>query len=238
MGGFRTGLFAAVAATVSLAAPAGAAVVYQDSTVPAIGTQPPIVGGSQNGLQDWQGNLGMDFKVNSSILVTALGAFDNADTSNLAGVGGNGVQVAIFNVNTGLQVGPTATFTPSGIYFPSGADAFQKVPSFILTPGNYSIVSLNDKNYNQGYFGPPNIYQTTNNLGGAITFIGPSRYDGGGTLDFPGTIDGPPVNRYDAGTFMASAVPEPNTWAMMILGFLGIGFVAYRRKSSAVFRIA
>jgi hypothetical protein len=30
-----------------------------------------------------------------------------------------------------------------------------------------------------------------------------------------------------------SAVPEPSTWAMMILGFFGVGFMAYRRKSSA-----
>jgi hypothetical protein len=28
-----------------------------------------------------------------------------------------------------------------------------------------------------------------------------------------------------------SAVPEPSTWAMLILGFAGIGFMAYRRKS-------
>src|SRR6185312_2749598 len=29
-----------------------------------------------------------------------------------------------------------------------------------------------------------------------------------------------------------SAVPEPATWAMMILGFLGVGFMAYRRKQN------
>jgi hypothetical protein len=29
----------------------------------------------------------------------------------------------------------------------------------------------------------------------------------------------------------SSAVPEPSTWAMMILGFAGVGFMAYRRKS-------
>ena len=29
-----------------------------------------------------------------------------------------------------------------------------------------------------------------------------------------------------------SAVPEPSTWAMMILGFAGVGFVAYRRKAN------
>jgi hypothetical protein len=29
-------------------------------------------------------------------------------------------------------------------------------------------------------------------------------------------------------------VPEPSTWAMMILGFAGVGFMAYRRKQSGV----
>ena len=29
-----------------------------------------------------------------------------------------------------------------------------------------------------------------------------------------------------------SAVPEPSTWAMIILGFAGIGFLAYRRKQN------
>jgi hypothetical protein len=34
------------------------------------------------------------------------------------------------------------------------------------------------------------------------------------------------------------AVPEPSTWAMMILGFAGIGFMAYRRKQNGTaFRI-
>jgi hypothetical protein len=28
-----------------------------------------------------------------------------------------------------------------------------------------------------------------------------------------------------------SAVPEPSTWAMLLLGFAGVGFVGYRRKS-------
>ena len=30
-----------------------------------------------------------------------------------------------------------------------------------------------------------------------------------------------------------SAVPEPSTWAMLLLGFAGLGFMAYRRKSKA-----
>jgi hypothetical protein len=28
-----------------------------------------------------------------------------------------------------------------------------------------------------------------------------------------------------------ASVPEPSTWAMMILGFAGVGFLAYRRRN-------
>jgi hypothetical protein len=33
-------------------------------------------------------------------------------------------------------------------------------------------------------------------------------------------------------------IPEPSTWAMMILGFFGVGLMAYRRKASPGLRIA
>jgi PEP-CTERM motif len=39
-------------------------------------------------------------------------------------------------------------------------------------------------------------------------------------------------------TPITTAVPEPSTWAMMILGFLGIGFMGYRRKSQMSLRLA
>ena len=40
------------------------------------------------------------------------------------------------------------------------------------------------------------------------------------------------------GSGAAPAVPESSTWAMMILGFAGVGFMAYRRKSKPSFRFA
>jgi choice-of-anchor C domain-containing protein len=61
------------------------------------------------------------------------------------------------------------------------------------------------------------------------------------TLAFTSTGD--PVTlsfaSQDAGAFgaviggvtISSAVPEPSTWAMMILGFAGVGFMAFRRKN-------
>ncbi len=34
-----------------------------------------------------------------------------------------------------------------------------------------------------------------------------------------------------SGTFQVAAVPEPSTWALMLLGFAGLGVMAYRRRS-------
>jgi len=33
------------------------------------------------------------------------------------------------------------------------------------------------------------------------------------------------------------SIPEPSTWAMMLLGFFGVGFLAYRRKSQMSLRL-
>ena len=32
---------------------------------------------------------------------------------------------------------------------------------------------------------------------------------------------------------LSSTIPEPSTWAMLILGFAGVGYMAYRRRSPA-----
>ncbi len=50
------------------------------------------------------------------------------------------------------------------------------------------------------------------------------------------------ADAFEAANFnVVAAVPEPSTWAMMILGFAGVGFMAYRRKNpakAASFRLA
>ena len=38
---------------------------------------------------------------------------------------------------------------------------------------------------------------------------------------------------YDYTPAAVSAVPEPSTWAMMILGFAGVGYMAYRRRNQS-----
>jgi hypothetical protein len=57
----------------------------------------------------------------------------------------------------------------------------------------------------------------------------------GGTIDtFTGLTN---VTPFDPNA-VVDGVPEPSTWAMMILGFAGVGFMAYRRKNKPTFRLA
>jgi hypothetical protein len=41
----------------------------------------------------------------------------------------------------------------------------------------------------------------------------------------------------DQGQILPSAVPEPSTWAMMLLGFVGLGYAASRQKKRAAIAI-
>ena len=100
------------------------------------------------------------------------------------------------------------------------------------------------------------FYQEDDKSGGLFLFVGgpgttdafnsplPTTYDPWATGDFSTTgafsfLDGNgyavanfPLNVY--GINLASAVPEPSTWAMMLIGFAGLGFAAYRRSRKSV----
>jgi hypothetical protein len=85
--------------------------------------------------------------------------------------------------------------------------------------------------------------------GGSITQVSNNilGVEGNGTIQFNGSITSiswtTPFTEdwygFAVGTAGVSAVPEPATWGMMILGFFGIGFLAYRRKAAnPAFRLA
>jgi hypothetical protein len=78
------------------------------------------------------------------------------------------------------------------------------------------------------------------NSGNQFDFLA-NRYvqftDAGGTFDRVVITSG--QNSFEFTN--VNGVPEPATWAMMILGFFGVGFMAYRRKSlngANAFRVA
>lgn len=43
---------------------------------------------------------------------------------------------------------------------------------------------------------------------------------------------------FETAAVMTSAVPEPSTWAMLLLGFAGLGIMAYQRKSKPALTVA
>jgi hypothetical protein len=75
------------------------------------------------------------------------------------------------------------------------------------------------------------VNQSGNGLGGVRFGVGLAST----TDNFNGYVDNFTIGISGANTTFnfdpLTAVPEPSTWAMMILGFAGIGFTAYRRKS-------
>jgi hypothetical protein len=91
---------------------------------------------------------------------------------------------------------------------------------------------------------PPSFYNLTINDGGNLLNLG-FDLDGGalattgfGNSTVETEFSGAPIfvvsGTITEGPGMTAAVPEPSTWAMMILGFMGVGFMAYRRKRNGL----
>jgi len=65
-----------------------------------------------------------------------------------------------------------------------------------------------------------------------LSFSGTASY---ATINFQNTGGGFLVDNF-TGTF--GAVPEPSTWAMMLLGFGGMGMTMRRRRSQRLMQLA
>jgi len=64
--------------------------------------------------------------------------------------------------------------------------------------------------------------------------VGTIRLQNVSLIDLTGSVTQP----FRIGTEQVSGVPEPSTWAMMILGFAGVGFMVYRRKPKLALQAA
>ena len=145
---------------------------------------------------------------------------------------GNGA-VAIFDTNGNLIrqliVGDHLA-SPWGIALaPSGFGEF----GGDLLVGNFSFAASEINAFDPitgAFIGSIPINPGPNNTPGGLWAL---TFGNGGNGGDPNTLyfaDG--INGEANGLFGSiSAVPEPSTWAMMILGFAGVGFMAYRRKS-------
>ena len=161
------------------------------------------------------GNLDFKVQLNGSNVFNKSTAFDafafNADVAlaaaNMTNIVDNGPGVFAFDAAAGadgfgnLLYGLTNTVTGGNLL------TFTIDTVAALSLADIEVLSTNPPGDTQAYF----------------------------TADILGTVlksDGNCCNTGNIGatTFTVSTVPELSTWMMMLLGFAGIGFIAYRRS--------
>jgi hypothetical protein len=182
------------------------------------------------GNQDYSG-VGLEFTVNSPITVTALGFYDSGSPGGITGP-----LTADLMTLTG-SILASQTFSNESGTLVNGGYLFNSLTTPItLAPGNYYLMGYGPTSYswehNSNIDGNPDTFVSSS----LVSFV--ESVWGGGS-DVPGTV---PTNTFgptapdffsSANMEFSAAVPESSTWAMMIIGFLGLGFMASRRKGGA-----
>ena len=221
----KTAQFVLMAAVVLLSA--GNPLEAQDTLYTAYVVAPGTIG-DQN-LVSVPQKLGMDFNVNQPIWIVSLGVFDS---------GGDGLRNStaahIFNRDTGALL-TTLSFSKAEPGDLIGGSRFKTLPTALaLAPGFHGSIVADyfpgpvELNGNKGN-NRPNAPWSTDSGGGALTFVGTGRI--GYTTDpalYPIVLDSGPADRYAAGTFQFSLVPEPSTLALVGIG-LG-SLLCFRRR--------
>jgi hypothetical protein len=126
------------------------------------------------------------------------------------------------------------------IYFgtPLGGGSFSDPnPGLMQNTGNYADLSSADLRVYVNGFGGINTPNTGETWAQFVAQAG-STLISDITIDVDGGWATAPMQQALLNNFtvnddvaVAGAVPEPSTWAMLLLGFAGVGFMAYRRKS-------
>ena len=127
---------------------------------------------------------------------------------------------------TGEEVQFTITFTTP---FTLPADHYFFVPQVEITDPNGNFFWLSAPKPITGGTGPfnPDLQSWTRDQ-----FLDPDWLRVG--TDIVGPPAPPPATQFNASfSLSGSVVPEPSTWAMMLLGFAGLGFAGYRRARKA-----
>jgi len=178
-------------------------------------------------------------RVNTNVVVAGATTNVNGDVVPAGVLAGSGNITGNVTVNSGGMLRPGANGLP-GTLSVNGSLAMSagSVYDVLMTPaltGLTTVTGTATLNGNividaaPGYYhaGEYEILDATGGISGTFT-LDASAFGG---LNNPHLVyDANEVFLViDAGT--VAAVPEPSTWAMMILGFAGIGFTAYRRKS-------
>jgi hypothetical protein len=134
--------------------------------------------------------------------------------------------ISVSGVGPGVLQAPPP-FSPSGTLTAAGVSSFTFEPTPTAQTGSFlahdTITGVGLTDFMDGSGGGSIIAGTTFGSGYIM-------YSGLTTSEFHSSGNSL-TDDVIAFTAFEASVPEPSTWAMMILGFAGIGFMAYRRKS-------
>jgi PEP-CTERM motif-containing protein len=170
--------------------------------------------------------LTWDYASNISLTDTVTNNGNGTYTHNLSAVNTDSSAIWFINIYTGNQ-------EAYGMSDTLGLNNFHTQFTY---GGGYNIPAQPDQwfasFFNSGF---PGVANFGSGQSGTISFT--VNGDIGNNLNYGYYIQ----NAYTAtehftavGTTNVGAVPEPSTWAMMILGFAGVGFAAYRRRNKMV----
>ena len=117
-------------------------------------------------------------------------------------------KVADTSLSATIVVNHESMYTPGYLYLYKGATLEDSVKLAFVQTGTGP--------------NPAGIYTASLN-----TVLGP--YVGDYTADITGTSH--VSSLAVSGSVLTSAIPESSTWAMMVMGFIGLGYAAFRRSS-------
>jgi hypothetical protein len=143
--------------------------------------------------------------------------------SSIYNVNGSSFINGITAVDTGFKITFNSAITAFGADFRGFNNLHSTTRSFVVVNGEELSAPVVPGNADASFFGFISDTPFTE-----ITFVRNPALAFGSTDAFG----------MDNVVFGIGAVPEPSTWALMILGFAGVGFMAYRRKSKSALAIA
>lgn len=199
------------------------------------------VAGGTVGQQNFGGALGIDFVATRPLSVSSLGVFDSGSdgiapsASIIAelwrrddmGTGDPGDDV-------GLEMLASLSFSAGDDGLLEGGSRFKDLPTALtLDPGAYTIVAHGynaDELLGNAGFDRETVSMVDTEAG-SVEFVGTGRF-GVTAGEFPGSPDAGPANRYLAGTFKYTVVPEPAVGGLLAAAGAAVLLVRRRRVRS------
>jgi PEP-CTERM motif len=215
-----------VVAVAMVAAPAQAGIFYQ--SISDLTVAPNIAEGScstcSGSGSQWTGeafSLSSTETVRSIEFTVATATFPASVTLGFYDLGGS--------MTVGPQVGANFTLSTSSYVTITPGSQPTNIVTALLPGGGQTLTA-----------GTYLLFITSSNLA-LPEYLGSGNgiFVDDGVLDLaPGQTYKPLGNSYDIGVALSNSVPEPSTWAMMLLGFGGLGFACHRASRRGVSKAA